>query len=88
MKKFLSTRLVLTVLLFIVLLVATMLSGCNKQIIDLNYEFDYAIISLPNGDVVEGEISSWKDYEGEQIQVKMDGKVYLVHSNNITLIKQ
>lgn len=77
----------LAIILVLILLVA-IISGCNKQIIDLNYEFNYAIISLPNGDIVEGEISSWNDYEGEQIQVKMDDKVYVVHSDNIVLIKQ
>ena len=77
----------LAIILVLILLVA-IISGCNKQIIDLNYEFNYAIISLPNGDIVEGEISSWNDYEGEQIQVKLDDKVYVVHSDNIVLIKQ
>ena len=65
------------------------LSGCNKQIIDLTYGFDKAIISLPNGKVVEGKVDSWNDYEdGDQIQVQIDGVTYLVHSSNIALIKE
>ena len=63
--------------------------GCNKQVVDLTYSYEYAILSLPNGEIVEGKVSSWTDYEdGDQIQVKINGKVYLVHSSNIVLISQ
>ena len=64
------------------------LTGCNKQIIDTTYSYERAILSLPNGEVIEGKISSWKDYEGDQIQVKINGKQYLVHSSNIVLISE
>ena len=63
--------------------------GCNKQVVDLTYSYEHAILSLPNGEIVEGKVSSWTDYEdGDQIQVKINGKVYLVHSSNIVLISQ
>ena len=74
---------ILTLLACIVLLAA----GCNKQIIDTTYKFDYAIISLPNGEIVEGKVQSWNDYEGDQIQVKINGATYLVHSMNVVLVK-
>ena len=62
-------------------------AGCNKQMVDLTYSYEYAILSLPNGEVVEGKVSSWTDFEdGDQIQVKINGKTYLVHSSNIVLI--
>lgn len=60
MKKILAATLIS------ILLVVT-LSGCNKQILDTTYKFDKAIISLPNGDIIEGKVDSWKDYEGDQI---------------------
>ena len=61
--------------------------GCNKQMVDLTYSYEYAIIGLPNGEVVEGKVTSWTDFEdGDQIQVKIDGKTYLVHSSNVVLI--
>ena len=61
--------------------------GCNKQIIDLNYKFNYAYIQLQDGTVIQGEVDSWTDYEdGDQLQIKMGGKTYLVHSMNCTLI--
>lgn len=63
------------------------LTGCNKQVLDTTFSFDSAIISLPNGEVITGKVQSWKDYEdGDQIQVKIDGVTYLVHSSNVALI--
>lgn len=63
------------------------LSGCNRQVFDTTYKYDRAIISLPNGEVIDGKVQSWRDYENsDQIQVKIDGVTYLVHSSNIVLI--
>lgn len=71
----------------VLILGVLILAGCNKQMVDLTYSYEYAIIGLPNGEVVEGRVSSWTDFEdGDQIQVKIDGKTYLVHSSNIVLI--
>ena len=82
MKKFLAITLIS------ILLVAT-LSSCNKQVFDTTYSFDRAIISLPNGQIIEGKIDSWTDYEdGDQIQVKINGVTHLVHSSDIVLIKE
>lgn len=64
------------------------LTSCNKEIIDTTYKYDKAIITLPSGDVVEGKVQSWNDYEGEQLQVKINGVVYLVHAENAVLIKE
>ena len=63
------------------------LAGCgNKKVFDLQYSFNYAIIQLPNGEIVEGKVDSWKDYEGGQLQIEIDGIVYLTSSYNCTLI--
>lgn len=65
------------------------LSGCNKQIVDVTFSYERAIISLPNGEVVDGKVQSWTDYEdGDQIQVKIDGVTYLVHSSQVVLISE
>lgn len=82
-----KNRGLLAVILISILLI---LSSCgNKQVFDTVYTFDKAIISLPDGSVVEGEVEKWKDYEdGDQIQVKIDGVTYLVHSSNICLISE
>ena len=69
--------------------VCILMTGCNRQIVDTTLAFDKAIISLPNGEIVEGKVTSWKDYaHGDQIQVKINGKTYLVHSSNIALINE
>ena len=71
------------------ILLAMSLSGCNKQVVDLTYSYERAIISLPNGEVVDGKVQSWTDYEdGDQIQVKIDGVTYLVHSSQVVLISE
>jgi len=84
MKKYIAMALVL-----ILAVSALVLAGCNKQMVDLTYSYEYAIIGLPNGETVEGKVSSWTDFEdGDQIQVKIDGKTYLVHSSNVVLISK
>lgn len=64
------------------------LCGCNRQIIDLTYKYNYAVIELPNGEIVEGRVSSWKDYEGDQLQLVIDGITYLVHSSNVAMMNK
>lgn len=78
------------ILIFVVaVLMSLLLVGCNKQLIDMTYSFDRAIISLPNGEIVEGKIQSWKDFDdGDQVQVKINEKTYLVHSTNVVLISE
>lgn len=82
MKKYIA--IVLAAVLLVGILI---LAGCNKQLVDLTYSYEYAIIALPNGEIVEGKVSSWTDFEdGGQLQIKIDGKTYLVHSSNVVLI--
>lgn len=81
MKKIITCFLILVLML-------CMLSACgNKALIDTVYTFDRAVLCMPDGTIVSGEVESWTDYEdGDQIQVKIDGVVYLVHSSQIVLI--
>ena len=65
------------------------LSACgNKQLFDTTYTFSRAIISLPDGTVVEGKVTSRNDYEGDQIQVVIDGTTYLLHASNVVLMTE
>lgn len=86
MKK----RIAQVVVVLLMLCCVLIFGGCgNRQIVDVTFSFERAIIELPNGEVIEGKVSSWKDYEdGDQIQVKIDGKIYLVHSSDIVLISE
>ena len=77
---------IVALLLGLTLTIST-LTGCsNKDVWDTVYTFDYAIIELPNGEVIEGEVQSWCDYEGEQLQVKINGVTYLTSSAKCILI--
>ena len=82
MKKFI-------IILLVCIIMMSLFCGCNKQIIDFTYSYNYGIIELPNGNVVEGKISSWTDYDdGDQLQIVIDGDTYLVHSSNAVLISK
>lgn len=74
--------------LFLVLsIVGGTLTGCgNKDMFDTVYTYDRAIIELPDGTIVDGKVDSWTDYDGEQLQITIEGKVYLVSSTNVVLI--
>ena len=67
---------------------STLTGGGYKDVWDTVYTFDYAIIKLPNGEVVEGKVQSWCDYEGEQLQVKINGVTYLTSSAKCILIAE
>lgn len=79
---------IVAVIIIAVVVIVTIV-GCNKQVIDVTYSYESAILSLPDGTIISGRVSSWKDYDdGDQIQVKIDGKQYLIHSSNIVLISE
>lgn len=79
-------RIVATVLLVCAIGVC-ICTACNMNVIDLTYSYNYAYIKLQNGEVIEGPVSSWRDYEdGDQLQVTIDGETYLVHASNCTLV--
>jgi hypothetical protein len=79
MKKIIAVLLVLIFMVF--------LAGCNRQMIDTTYHFNYCTIYSPSGEVIaQGEVQSWKDFEdGDQLQVKIDGVIYLTHASNVIL---
>ena len=71
------------------IVLAVSLAACNKQVVDLTYSYERAIISLPNGEIVEGKVQSWTDFKnGDQIQVKIDGVTYLLHASQVVLISE
>ena len=86
MKK---NRILFICLILIVLLISTFCVGCNMQIIDTKWSFDYVYIDLGNGKIIEGNVDSWKYWDdSDMIQVTMkDGKTYYTHSENVVLIK-
>lgn len=76
-----------SLLLFVISLVFT---GCgNRQMFDTTFTFNYAVIRLQDNSIVEGKVQSWRDFQdGDQLQIKIDGITYLVHSINCTLMSR
>ena len=78
-----------TILIVFMLVVLAMCTGCNKQIFDTTWSFERAIIFLPDGEKLEGAVTSWNDFDGsDMLQLEIDGKMYLTHSSNIVLISE
>lgn len=78
---------IIFVVVILMVAVSLLLTACgNHQLVDATWHFNYAIIKLPNGEIVEGECTSWRDYENsDQLQVKVNGVQYLTHSCNVVL---
>lgn len=72
--------------LIVVSCAALTLGGCNRTLFDTNYTFNKAIITVGSQTYCYN-IKSWRDYEGEQLQITLeDGSVILVSSYNTILI--
>lgn len=61
----------------------------NQSIWDTTYTFDKAIISMLDGTIIKGKVQSWQEYDdSDAIQVKIDGKTYYTHLQNVVLIDE
>lgn len=78
------------VLLTLALIPIMMFTGCsNMALVDTTWSFEEAIIFLPDGEKIEGKVTSWTDYDGsDMIQVTIGGKTYLTHSSNVIMISK
>ena len=77
----------IALIIFLVIILVSCTGCYNKQLFDATHDYDRAIVYLPNGEIVEGRVSSWTDFDdGDSIQVKIDGKMYLTHISNVCLI--
>lgn len=87
-----KTKIIVIIGVIVVLLVAAVViywesTHGNRSLIDTKYRFDRAIIQLPNGEIVDGKVTSWLDYDdSDSVQVTIDGKTYLTHYTNVCLI--
>ena len=99
MFDFISDHPVITTILGVILVFVLAISGVlitknvrnilyngNEQVFDTNWRYNWAIIQLGNGELLEGTVTSWKDFsESDMIQFTMDGITYLTHSSNVIL---
>ena len=84
--KLLSRVFALILAITVVAGCAVLMASCNKTILDTKFKFEYAYVLLPGGEVVAGPVDSWTDFDdGDQLQVKINGIVYLTHAANIVL---
>ena len=61
----------------------------NRQLADFKNRFNYAIIRLPNGETVEGKLTSWLDFDNsDTVQITIGGKTYLTPYMNVCLINE
>ena len=67
---------------------ALLCGGCgNRDYIDTVQTYNYAIMEMPDGRIVAGDVKQWRDYEGDVVQVRMhDDTVYYIHTNNVVLM--
>lgn len=85
-KVFTTIIVIIAVIIAVFLLLYPYVVG-NREVGDFKQTYDYAIIQRADGEQ-EIEIASWRDYEGEQIQITdVGGTTYLVNSVDVILVK-
>lgn len=74
--------------LILMLVMLVMLSGCNRQMFDFDYEFHGVYFN--DGDQWHYiEIDSWKGFEdGDDYQFTKDGVTFLINSRNIIMVER
>ena len=61
----------------------------NEQVFDTNWKYEWAIIQLGNGELIEGRVSSWRDFdESDCVQFTMNGITYLTHYTIVILCSE
>lgn len=79
---------IIIILLALIVTAVGKIAG-NQRLFDTVCSYDRAIIRTADGEIVKGTVDDWADYENsDQIQVTIDGVIYLVHSSNLTLIAE
>ena len=76
--------------LVLILALTLALTACqvgNRQVgWDTTQTFTYAILELGNGELIEGTVTSWRDFEdSDVVQFTMNGVTYLTHYSKVIL---
>ena len=82
MKKIICVALILSL--------ALALTACqvgNRQVgWDTTQTFTHAILELGNGELIEGTVTSWRDFEeSDVVQFTMNDVTYLTHYSKVIL---
>lgn len=75
------------IMVLVLVLVFIAIFNNNRSINTNDTRFTWVIIRLGNGELIEGEITSWRDFnDSDMIQVIIDGNLtVLTHSSNVLL---
>lgn len=79
------------VIVALIAILCLMLTACqigNRKIgIDTTQTFRWAIIQLGNGELIEGPVDYWRDFdESDAVQITVNGVTYLTHYANAILV--
>lgn len=74
----------------LILALALTLTACqvgNRQVgWNTTQTFTYAIVELGNGEVIEGTVTSWRDFkQSDVVQFTINGVTYLTHYSKVIL---
>ena len=74
----------------LILSLALALTACkigNRQVgWDTTQTFTHAILELGNGELIEGTVTSWRDFnDSDTVQFTMNGITYLTHYSKVIL---
>ena len=77
----------------LIMILCLMLTACqigNRKIgIDTTQTFRWAIIQMGNGELIEGPVDSWRNFnEGDSVQITIKGVTYLTHYTNVILVTE
>lgn len=69
---------------------AFLLTGCgNSDVIGTQYNFEYAMIRLPDGQIYEGKVDAWsRSSQSDRIRVTIDGIDYVTQYSNVCLFSE
>lgn len=63
------------------------ITSCNYSVEGEGFKYSYAIIKLPNGEIVEGKVDSWSTASNcDLIRIKINGTAYCTNIDNCVLI--
>lgn len=71
-------------------LLSLLLTGCgNHDVIGAHYDFEYAMIRLPDGQVYEGKIDSWaRSNDSDRVRLTIEGIDYVTQYSNVCLFSK
>lgn len=70
-----KNRIICVVACMMMLVGCMVLCSCgNYKMFDTTFTYSWAAL--------EGKVDNWTDYEGDQLQITIDGTTYLVHAAN------